>query len=116
MNSGAAHTESTTAANAADITELHKLLRKEDRVIFADAGYTSDDYRSGGRHLGLRWCGNDKRRPISSCRDDGAIYRLGGLKLFAALVDDDVSLMFFNLFLTVQIDHSDRNIVIRRGG
>lgn len=86
-------------------------MRKEDRVIFVDAGYTSNDYR----HPGLRWFANDKRRPISSCRD-GTIYRLGGLKLLAALIEHDVSLMFFNLFLTVQIDHLDRNIVIRRGG
>jgi IS5 family transposase len=35
----------TTAANVADITELPKLLRKEDRIIFADAGYTTDEYR-----------------------------------------------------------------------
>ena len=49
----------TTAANVADITELPKLLRANDRVIFADAGYTSDDYR----HLGIRWCVNDKRKP-----------------------------------------------------
>jgi IS5 family transposase len=63
VNSGAAHTVTTTAAHVADITELPKLLRKEDRVIFADAGYTSDDYRRGARHLGIRWGVNDKRKP-----------------------------------------------------
>ena len=63
VNSGAVHTVTTTAAHVADIAELPKLLRKDDRVIFADAGYTSDDYRRGARHLGLRWCVNDKRKP-----------------------------------------------------
>jgi len=63
VNSGAVHTVTTTAAHIADITELPKLLRADDRVIFADAGYTSDDYRRGARHLGLRWCVNDKRKP-----------------------------------------------------
>jgi len=63
VNSGAVHTVTTTAANVADITELPKLLRENDRVIFADAGYTSDEYRRGARHLGIRWCVNDKRKP-----------------------------------------------------
>jgi IS5 family transposase len=62
VNSGAVHTMTTTAANVADITELPKLLRKKDRVILADAGYTSDEYLRGARHLGIRWCVNDKRK------------------------------------------------------
>jgi len=66
VNSGAVHTVTTTAANVADITELPKLLRKTDRVIFADAGYTSDEYRRGARHPGMRWCVNDKRKQSSS--------------------------------------------------
>jgi len=63
VNSGAVHTVTTTAANVADITELPKLLRKTDRVIFADASCTSDEYRRGARHPGMRWCVNDKRKP-----------------------------------------------------
>jgi len=59
VNSGAVHTVTTTAANVADINELPTLLRETDRVIFADAGYTSDEYR----HLGMHWCVNDKRKP-----------------------------------------------------
>lgn len=63
VNSGAVHSVTVTAANTADIVELPKLLRDEDQVIFADAGYTSDDYKKGARHLGLSWCVNDKRKP-----------------------------------------------------
>lgn len=39
VNSGAVHTVFTTAAHIADINELPKLLREDDRVIFADVGY-----------------------------------------------------------------------------
>jgi len=62
VDSGAVHTVTTTAANVADITELPNLIRDEDQVIFADAGYSSDSYRRGARHMGIRWCVNDKRK------------------------------------------------------
>jgi len=62
INSGAVHSVTTTAANVADITELPNLIREKDQVIFADAGYSSDSYRRGARHMGIRWCVNDKRK------------------------------------------------------
>ncbi|MDP0589646.1 MAG: IS5 family transposase [Candidatus Endonucleobacter bathymodioli] len=63
VNSGTAHTVTVTSANKADIGELPALLRKEDEVIFDDAGYTSDTYKRGARCLGLHWKVNDKRKP-----------------------------------------------------
>ena len=63
VDSGAVHTVEVTAANEADINLLPKLLRPEDQVIFADAGYTSCEYKRGSRKLGLRWCVQDKRKP-----------------------------------------------------
>jgi IS5 family transposase len=68
VNSGAVHTVTTTAANVADINELPNLLRKDDRVIFADAGYTSDEYRRGARHLGLRGASMTSVNPARTCR------------------------------------------------
>lgn len=62
VDSGAVHSVTTTAANVADITELPNLLRDDDQVIFADAGYSSDEYRRGSRHMGLLWYVNDKRK------------------------------------------------------
>ena len=62
VNSNAIHSATVTAANVADITELPSLLREEDKVIFADAGYTSDSYKRGSRALGLSWKVNDKRK------------------------------------------------------
>ncbi len=63
VDSGAVHTVTTTSANVADIDELPKLLRDDDAVVFADAGYTSDSYKRGAKKVGLRWCVNDKRKP-----------------------------------------------------
>lgn len=62
VDSGAVHTVEVTPANEADISSLPKLLRPEDEVIFADAGYTSDEYKRGSRKLGIRWCVQDKRK------------------------------------------------------
>ena len=62
-NSNMIHSATVTAANEADINELPKLLRETDKVIFADAGYTSDSYKRGSRHLGIDWRVNDKRKP-----------------------------------------------------
>ncbi len=66
VNSGAVHSVTTTAANVADIIELPNLLRDSDRVIFADAGYTSDEYKQGARYLGIRWCVNDNANPAET--------------------------------------------------
>jgi len=63
VNSGAVHSVTVTPANRADIDELPRLLRADDEVVFADASYTSDEYKRGARRLGIRWCVNDKRKP-----------------------------------------------------
>lgn len=63
VDSGAAHSVTVSAANTADISELPKLLRAEDQVIFGDAGYASDEYKRGARHLGMRWAVQDKAKP-----------------------------------------------------
>jgi hypothetical protein len=42
VDSGAVHGVAVTGANEADINVLPRLLRKQDEVIFGDAGYTSD--------------------------------------------------------------------------
>ena len=62
VNSNTIHTASVTSANVADIDEMPKLIRATDQVVFADAGYTSDTYKRGARHLGMVWKVNDKRK------------------------------------------------------
>ena len=54
VDSGLSHSVTVTAANEADISELPKLLREDDAVIFGDAGYASDEYKRGARQMGLR--------------------------------------------------------------
>lgn len=63
VNSNAIHSATVTSANEADINELPSLLREDDKVVFADAGYTSDSYKRGARQLGISWKVNDKRKP-----------------------------------------------------
>lgn len=63
VNSNVIHSATVTAANTADITELPHLVPEDDKVIFADAGYTSDSYKRGSRTLGISWKVNDKRKP-----------------------------------------------------
>lgn len=63
VDSNVIHSATVTSANEADITELPNLLREEDQVVFADAGYTSDSYKRGARALGMSWKVNDKRKP-----------------------------------------------------
>jgi len=66
VNSSALLAVTSTVAHVADIAELSKLLRDSDRVIFVDVGYTRDECWRGARHLGLRWCVNDRRKPGKS--------------------------------------------------
>lgn len=63
INSNAIHSATVTSANIADIDEMPELLREDDEVIFADAGYTSDTYKRGARSLAMTWKVNDKRKP-----------------------------------------------------
>jgi IS5 family transposase len=63
VNSNVIHSATVTPANVADIDEMPNLLREEDEVVFADAGYNSHDYKRGARDLGITWKVNDKRLP-----------------------------------------------------
>src|SRR6202140_4020249 len=68
VDSGAVHSVSVTAANRADIGELPNLLRKNDQVVFGDAGYASDEYKRGARALGMVWRVQDKAKRKSRPR------------------------------------------------
>ena len=37
--SGIVHTITATSANVHDITEAHKLIRKDDEVVYGDSGF-----------------------------------------------------------------------------
>ena len=63
INTNTIHSATVTSANIADISELSKLLRPDDKVVFADAGYTSDAKKRDARRRGVTWKVNDKRKP-----------------------------------------------------
>ena len=54
VESGLVHTLTTTAANAADVTEIANLLHGKERSVWADAGYTGAGQRVPARR-GRRW-------------------------------------------------------------
>ena len=45
VDSGLVHTVTTTAANAADVTQVAKLLHGEEETVHGDSGYTGADKR-----------------------------------------------------------------------
>ena len=53
MDSGLVHTVTTTAANAADVSETEKLVRADDKYVHADAGYTGAQKRV--KNEGIDW-------------------------------------------------------------
>lgn len=63
VHSGVAHTVSVTPANAADISQLPKLLREDDRIVIGDAGYVNDTYKRAAREAGVVWGVALKARP-----------------------------------------------------
>jgi IS5 family transposase len=70
IDSGLVHTVMTTAANEADITVVEELLRKEDEVVHADAGYTGADKRVSRKKL--RWEIAAKRGKVQAMKDGRA--------------------------------------------
>jgi hypothetical protein len=46
----------------ADVSELPKLRREDDQMVFGDAGYASDEYKRGARALGIVWRVQDKAK------------------------------------------------------
>lgn len=63
VHTGVAHTVSVTPANAADISQLPKLLREDDRIVIGDAGYVNDTYKRAAREAGVVWGVALKARP-----------------------------------------------------
>src|SRR5471030_2008155 len=64
---GLVHTVTTTAANAADVSEAAKLLHGKEVAAFGDAGYTGADKRAQKR--GPRWYIAAKRSQVKAITD-----------------------------------------------
>ena len=55
VNSGLVHTVSVTPANVPDICQLPRLLREDDRAVFGDKGYASNQGKRAARQAGVFW-------------------------------------------------------------
>ena len=60
--SGLVHTVEVTTAKDHDVTVLPKLLREDDRAVFGDKGYFSDDLKHEARADGIYWGVLEKRK------------------------------------------------------
>jgi IS5 family transposase len=60
--SGLVHTVEVTTAKDHDVTVLPNLVREDDKAVFGDKGYFSDDLKREAREYGVYWGVLDKRK------------------------------------------------------
>lgn len=60
--SGLAHTAGVTTGSLHDAKAIDKLLREDDRAVFGDKGYFSDQLKRLARAAGVLWAVKDKRK------------------------------------------------------
>ncbi|MCC7097836.1 MAG: IS5 family transposase, partial [Thermomonas sp.] len=68
VESGLVHTVTTTAANAADVTQTEHLLHGSEVVVYADAGYTGAEHRVARKDLS--WHVAEKRGKVKAIVND----------------------------------------------
>lgn len=61
-NSGFVHTVGVTPANDHDNSVISELIREDDRAIFGDKGYASDQTKRAARQAGVYWAVLDKAK------------------------------------------------------
>ncbi len=60
---GLVHSVATGAANEADITRLDDLLHGEEKELYGDQAYWSEDHRQQCKHAGIRYRVNRRAKP-----------------------------------------------------
>ena len=68
VESGLVHTVSTTAANAADVTQTEHLLHGSEVAVYADAGYTGAEHRVARKDI--TWHVAEKRGKVKAIVND----------------------------------------------
>ena len=68
VESGLVHTVTTTAANAADVTQTEHLLHGSEVVVYADAGYTGAEHRVERKDIS--WHVAEKRGKVKAIVND----------------------------------------------
>jgi IS5 family transposase len=62
--SGLSHTVEVTTAKEHDVTVLPNLVREDDRAVFGDKGYFSDELKRKARKAGVYWGVLEKRKRV----------------------------------------------------
>ncbi|MEQ1558377.1 MAG: IS5 family transposase [Methyloglobulus sp.] len=66
-HSGLVHTDGVTTASEHDNSVIGKLVREDDRAVFGDKGYYSEQTKRAARKAGVYWAVLDKaKRKLSS--------------------------------------------------
>jgi IS5 family transposase len=68
VESGLVHTVTTTAANAADVTQTEHLLHGSEAAVYADAGYTGAEHRVERKDIS--WHVAEKRGKVKAIIND----------------------------------------------
>lgn len=70
LHSGAVHTLTVTAANAADVTQTEHLLHGQEQSVHADAGYTGAHKRPGMAERDIQWHIAEKRSRVNAIAEE----------------------------------------------
>ena len=84
VESGLVHTVTTTAANAADVTQTEHLLHGEEVAVYADAGYTGAEKR--GERENIAWHVAARRGKVNAIVNDAIREATKGLETLKARI------------------------------
>ena len=84
VESGLVHTVTTTAANAADVTQTEHLLHGEEVAVYADAGYTGAEQRVERENLA--WHIAARRSKVNAIVNDAIREATKGLETLKARI------------------------------
>ena len=61
--SGLVHTAGVTTGSVHDAKVMDNLIREDDRAVYGDKGYASDEKKRAAKAAGVRWAVKEKARP-----------------------------------------------------
>jgi len=61
--SGLVHTAGVTTGKVHDAKVMHRLIREDDRAVYGDKGYASDEKKRAAEDAGVLWAVKEKAKP-----------------------------------------------------
>ena len=61
--SGLVHTAGVTTGKVHDAKVMHRLIREDDRAVYGDRGYASDEKKHAAEDAGVLWAVKEKAKP-----------------------------------------------------